>query len=225
MAIAGLPHAAHVSTTEDSLAHSLPDADLHESILGGTAPEHAGAVKPISHLAGAGHGDEPREAFVEALLDAVVDGLLQGQALVLHDGGDVARERAADDGLALARARHGARAARVGARPDQRRVADAAGHLVHEPARGRGRRAGARRVHHRATHRLRRVHADGQPVHHHASLVVVVAAVHRGRRQRAARVRSRQWDTVVKLRKHEQKGKKKTTAMVSLLLNWIFFFI
>jgi hypothetical protein len=210
MAIAGWPHAAARTLILICLLDggppapprprcSLPDADLHEPVLGGAAPEHAGAVESVRHLAGAGDGDEARESLVEALLDAVVDGLLQGQTLVLHDGGHVARERAADDGLALARARHGAGAARVGAGADERRVPDAAGHLVHEPARGRGRRAGPRRVHHRAPHRLRRVHADGQPVHDHPRLVHAAAVAVRRARQRAARVRPRQRDPVVEL--------------------------
>nr|ABA99374.1 transposon protein, putative, unclassified [Oryza sativa Japonica Group] len=56
--------------------------------------EHAGAVEPVRHLAGAGHRDEPDEPFVQPFLDAVVDGLLQ-------PGGDVARQRGAYDGVAF----------------------------------------------------------------------------------------------------------------------------
>ena len=181
-------------THAQRLPTSLPDADLHESVLGGAPSEHAGAVEPVRHLARAGHGDEPREPFVEPLLDAVVDGLLQPGAPVLHHGGDVARERGADDGLAFPRARHRARAARVGPRPDQRRVADAPRHLIHQPARGRGRRGVAAGVHHRAPHRLWRVDADGEAVHHHAVAVAVV----RLHGLCAARLRPGQRDTVVK---------------------------
>ena len=132
-----------------------PDGHLVAAALRGARPEHAGGVVRHGHLAGGRHGHQPDLARRHAGHDAR-GGVPQGEAGrrgVLQQGRDVARYRVPDDGLAHARGRHGAQ--RVGVRPgaDHRRVADPAGHLVHQPAGGRRRREVAGGVDGHAAHR------------------------------------------------------------------------
>lgn len=131
-----------------------PDGHLVAAALRGARPEHAGGVVRHGHLAGGRHGHQPDLARRHAGTTRAAASPGRGRpAGVLQQGRDVARHRVPDDGLAHARGRHGAQ--RVGVRPgaDHRRVADPAGHLVHQPAGGRRRREVAGGVDGHAAHR------------------------------------------------------------------------
>uniref|UniRef100_A0A804M0F7 Uncharacterized protein n=1 Tax=Zea mays TaxID=4577 RepID=A0A804M0F7_MAIZE len=132
-----------------------PDADFGVAGLGGARPEHGGGVVRHTDLPLARHGHQPHGAAGRPRHDARRGVAQRERVPALHQRRDVARHRAADDLLALARGGH--RAQRVGVRSGahQRRVADPAGHLVHQPARGRRRREVARRVHGHAPYRAR----------------------------------------------------------------------
>jgi len=130
-----------------------PDADLGVAGLGGARPEHGGGVVDHGDVALARHDHEPHGAACRPGHDAC-RGVAQREGVPeLHERRDVARHRAADDLLALARGGHRAERVGVGAGAHQGRVADPAGHLVHQPARGRRRREVARGVHGHAPHR------------------------------------------------------------------------
>src|SRR5579862_3314245 len=75
----------------------------------------------------------------ELLMDYRAHGLGQRHLLVAHHGADIVSDHLPDIELALAGARHRAGLVRVGAGPDDRRIADAPVELIGDAAGGSGR--------------------------------------------------------------------------------------
>src|SRR5579864_1227045 len=91
------------------------------------AAVHPGAVEFHREVAVAVERDDATLApgVLELLMDDRAHGLGQRHLLVAHHGADVVSDHLPDVELALAGARHRAGLVRVGAGPDDRRIADA----------------------------------------------------------------------------------------------------